>query len=365
MRSFRPADTRALVNLLRNGGLDYLEQKDGYLLPHFWDLTNLVPRAQSAESKSSYEIITGAEPDPGGLVDYWKLLLLDAKESQLSQSFLSDAVFDFPTPLAPGSVRQEVAGGYLSRYERLIYRTRPMSLGVSLRVVRGTVDVTVRVADENGRLAADAVLVSRADASFTGRRWRRLAVSFTPTASPARVVIVLKRSAGSDLTEVHLGNVQLVLGAYGEVPYTGDPSVSAIPRGAVVLSMGDACPPGFVRLEEPEGQSALAAWKAVDPAAAVRSGNFPYQSADQAALDGEPTHNVEDPHFSLVNDQTIAFESFASRLGSATTGTISYNPNVRCPADEPNENGTADHQHGLAAGGSIPVNRSFLFCRRL
>lgn len=362
MRSFRPADTRSLVNLLRNGGLDYIEQKDGYLLPHFWDLTNLVPRSEAAESKSSYEIITGETPPVGGLVDYWKLLLLDGRESQLSQSLLSAAVFDFPTPLAPNSVRQEVAGGYLSRHERLIYRTRPLSLGLSLRVVRGSVDVTVRVADETGSLAADAVLVSRADASFTGRRWRRLAVSFTPTASPAVVSIVLRRATGSDLAEVHVGNVQMVLGAYADVPYTGDPSVSAIPSGAVIMTMGDACPPGFTELTDENGAQVPEAWTAADPAAEVRRGNFPYHSADQSATDGEPTHNADEPHFTLVNDDVIALESFSSKLASSTN---TYNATVRCPADEPNEDGAADHQHGLTAGGSVPVNRPLRFCRRL
>lgn len=362
MRSFRPADTRSLPNLLRNGGFDYAETVDDVLIPHHWTFDGLTTRAASEEAASSYEVILGEAPAAGGLVDYLKLTILDGSEVGLAQSLVSSAVLDFPVPTPPGSARSEVPAGYIGTFERLVTRTRPMSLGISIRVVRGSVAATVRVSDAAGSLSVEASLSSRINSAITKGKWQRLAVSFTPSSTPASVALVFTRLPGSDLAEVHIGNIQMVLGAYADVPYTGDLSLGVMPTNSVIMTFGASCPPGFVELEEPAG-TVPEAWLAVDPNAKLRAGAFPFHST--GSVTGEPTHGLETAHFEPAVNDVIALESFSSLLGSSTTGSNGYNPNVRCPADEPDDSNVADHQHTLEDGGSVPVNRLLRFCRRL
>lgn len=366
MRSVRSADVYSLPNLLRNGGLDFLEpQDDGHLLPHFWSFTGLVPRTESEEAVNSYEVITGETIERrGDLGDYFKINLLDNSLVRINQSFLATNILDFPVPLASGSARKEVAAGFLSKFERLLSRSRDYSIGVSIRVVRGRVNVSTRFVDEKGVVITESDLSVGQEATLTARRWLRKQTYLTPSSTPASISFNIQRVAGSELTEVHIGFFQLVLGQYDYVPYTGDPSIGVLPKDAIVMVMGDTCPPGFVALEEPSGE-VPEDWLAVDAEAKIREGNFPIGNDGSGDLKGDPTHNRDTYQFRLDANDTEAFESFDSRHGSATTGSVSYNPNVRTPADEPDETGRADHQHNVRDAGSIPVNRQFKFCRRL
>lgn len=372
-RSVRHADVYALPNLVRNGGLDYLEPlENGHRLPHFWRFDGLVPRAESEEATNSYDVVAGEEVTRRGDVgDYVRVFLLDNQQVSLTQVLVSDPganALDFPVPLVPGTARGEVSEGQLSVYERLLSRSRDYTFGVSMRVLRGKVDVSIRFSDLQGDPIAEVKIGERQDAFFTNRLWRRLSGTLTPSSVPATASFVLQRVPGSDLAEVHLGHFQIVLGTYDSAPYTGDPSLGVIPRDAVVMVMGERCPPGFVSLEEPEGVPVPEDWLADDAEARVREGNFPIGSngpVDPSALQGDPTHNRDGYQFRLTQDHTVPFESFDSRFGSATTGAVSHNPNVRSPGDEPDDEGTADHQHNVRDGGSVPANRQFKLCRRL
>lgn len=369
MRSVRHADVFSLPNLVFNGGLDYLEPKDhGTPLPHYWAFDGLVARTASEESVDSYDVVLDEDVSKKGeLRDYMRLFLIDDQQVSLRQSFLSNAVLDFPVPLSSASGRSGMQPGYLSRYERLLSRSRDYTFGVNVRVRRGTVDVSIRFLDEAGNPIAEEKIGDAVSAAATSRQWLRYTGVLTPSATPASAAFVFQRRAGSELTEVHVGFFQLSLGAYDQLPYTGDMSLGVIPKDSVVLVMGASCPPGFVVMDEPD-VAVPEDWLADDVEALPREGNFPIGSVDPAsdALQGSPTHNRDEGYdFDLTQDDTVPFESFDSRWGSATTGGVSYNPNVRSPADEPDEDGVADHQHNVLDAGSIPVNRQFKFCRRL
>jgi len=359
MRSFRPADSHALINLLRNGGFDVYDVANQ--TAHFWSILGAVHKSVSEGSNSDFEIIRNSQV--GGPCDFLLARILSAEPFLLRQNFISDTPLDFPVPIAPNSNRSEVPAGFLNVYERLPIRTRALSFGLSVRVIRGIAKITARFLDSTGAICAEVILAARINSAFTRGRWQRLSGSATPSASAVSVIFMIERTSDSDLCEISLANIQLSLGAYRVVPYTGDLFVSTMPPNAVVLSLGDTCPPGFVELEEPDG-TVPEAWLAANPEAKIVSGNFPYH-ASSGMTDGEPTHGLPEVQFEESVTEIVAFESFSSLLAASVTGQNGYNPNIRSPADEPTEDNTTDHQHSLEDAGSIPVNRQFTFCRKL
>ena len=367
MRSVRHADVFSLPNLLGNGAFDFVEDVAGVPTAHFWTADGATA-AGSAAAQDGWSVVRGEKiEDDEGAADYVRFEMLSGAVVGWRQSFLADAsaTLDFPVPLSPGSARREVPAGFLSRYRRTLARSRSYTLGVSVRAARGAVSVQARFLTEDGTPIAEAALTTRHDATATRRKWRRYAAVLTPAAVPATLEIRLTR-LGGELADVHLSLFQLVLGAYETAPYTGDPLAAAVPKDAIVLSLGSVCPPGFVALEEPEG-AVPETWTAVDPTLKLRRGAFPVGSAAPTAAPlGAPTHNRADGyHFELAADDVTRFESFESTWGSATSGSVSYNPNVRSPADEPDDRGHADHQHNVREGVSLPAHRRLLLCRRL
>lgn len=370
MRNIRHANTLALINLLHNGGLDYLEDKGSYKLPHFWRFVNIVPKPLTDGASNTYDVVEGETiAKVHDARDYMRLFIQNSQPVRLIQRFDIDEnvnVLDFPQPLAPGSGRTEVAEGFRSTYNRVLGRTRSYSFGLSLRVLRGEVTVRVQFFDSDNQLIVEEVIADRADSRFTNRSWRRLSASLTPSRVPAWASFTFDRSGDAELVEAHVGLFQMSLGRYDEVPYTGDPSVGVIPKDTIILSMGSSCPPGFVPIGNDDLQP-LPEWLEEDPSAQARLGNFPIGNDGTGELKGHFIHNRSSYDFQLDTDDLIPFESFDSRWGSATSGNngVNYNPNVNTPADEPEEDGTSDHQHVVGTGSSVPVNRSFLFCRRL
>lgn len=369
MRSVRHADVCSLPNLLSNGAFDFVEDVAGTPTAHFWTGHGVTAATNAAATQSVCGLVRGETiVDAEGASDYVRFDLLSGAAASWRQSFLADPaahVLDFPTPLAPGSARREMAPGFLSRFRRTLARSRSYTAALSARVVRGAATLSARFLDADGGLIASADLTARADSGATGRRWKRYSATLTPAVVPSAIEFVAVRTGG-EIVELHLSLFQLVLGAYDEAPYTGDPLVAAVPADAIVLALGSVCPPGFVALEEPAG-AVPAAWLAADPTLKLRRGAFPLGATKpDTAPHGAPTHNRTDGYqFEVAADDVVEFESFDSTWGSAVSGSVSYNPNVRTPADEPDDRGRADHQHNVREGGSLPAHRRFLFCRRL
>lgn len=370
MRNVRHASTLALVNLLHNGGLDYLEDRDSYVLPHFWQFGNLVPRSLTDGSSNTYDVVQGEEiSHVDAARDYMRLFIQNNEAVRVYQRFDVDPtvnVLDFPQPLAAGSARSEMPEGFRSTFNRVLTRSRDYSFGVSFRVLRGRVNLRVQFYDSSDNLITDVLVAENVDSRFTNKAWRRLSGSVTPAKVPGWVSFTVERAGVAELCEVHMSLFQLSVGSYQDVPYTGDPSLGVIPKDTIVLAMGSSCPPGFVELGNDNLQP-LNDWLDEDGEAEARVGQFPIGDDGSGELKGDFTHNRSSYDFSLETDETVPFESFDSRWGSATSGNngVNYNPNVRTPADEPNDDGVADHQHSVDVGSSVPVNRSFLFCRRL
>lgn len=338
MRTVRGLRPDALPNLLSDGCFDF-----GGLVWSFPD--------------SQPEVLDVKQTEPDGASRVAQVSLATFSSFRMIQSFLHKATMDFPSPTGPLQ-RDGLTGGYQSDFKTLIGASRGVTAGISLSVLSGSVRVVVDYLDRGGASIAQAVLTEGADATET-MSWRRLSAPSKLATPPASIQLTFSRVT-PELCRFQLSKVQLTSGRYSEAPYTGDLMHRAIPPGTVIMVMGTACPPGFKPLAS-SAASELWAIHGIE----TKKGAFPTGSdtGDGSAV-GDPTHNKSSYDFRLEKNDVLRLESFNSTFGQATTGSVSHNPFVESPADVPNESGEADHQHNVEEGGSIPVNRQFLFCER-
>lgn len=341
MASVRTLRPESLINLVRNGGLDFQRE--------FWSFAGHTP-----------ELVNGTQTSPDGASTYLRYELDSSDTATVTQSFRSSATFDFPSSAVPFT-RRGLQGGYRSEFGCLLGRSRRFSLGLSIAVVSGSIKITAEFLDVQGTVISEAVLDSARTAAFTGRAWGRVSGVLTAAVSPSSVRISITRTK-AELCDVRIAKIQLSKGAYTTAPYTGDIQHSAIPENSVIMVLGSSCPAGFEPLASSTASSEL--WQ--DRGIETRKGAFPTGSSSSEAEIGDPTHNKDEGYtFTLAQDDIRQFESFDSTFGQKTSGNISHDPFVKSPADVPGDSETADHQHNVDEGGSIPVNRQFLFCQRI
>jgi hypothetical protein len=369
MRSVRVTDVFALPNLLSNGGFDRLVTTDGVTTAAYWTVSGASSETLGAGG-NRYTFVTAEDSDEEfSARDYVRLSLSESRPVVLSQSFLADPAqnaLDFPVPLLAGSDRQEVLEGFRSVYTKLLPRSRSFTVGVAARINRGRAILAARFLDASGRTIGGVDLNPVLDAKSSKRKWRRWSGVLTPPGTPASIEIYVQRISAGDFVELHLGELQLITGAYDEAPYTGDPGLTAIPKGAIIFSLGESCPPGFEELPAADG-TIPAEWLAADPEAELRFKAFPIgATSSTGAVAGSPTHNRSEYSFRLALDDVEAFESFEGKIAeSPDNSAVGYNPSVTVPADEPDAKGTANHQHNVLDAGSLPVNRPLRLCRRV
>jgi hypothetical protein len=349
--------------------MDHLETINGNRYPHYWNVAGgkFYPDDLSVNAAS---VVSEDQTDVDGASDYMVIKLVSSTAFALNQSFKLDPkvnVTDFPIPLEPGSARREMSEGYLSSYTRLLGKQDAYTFEMSLRMRSGRINVSAKFFDIDDQVIASSD--SRALSRTTNSTWSRVTLRIPAPIEPANLVITFQRADRTELAEVHIGNMQLVHGSHDSAPYTGDSVYSAIPKDSVMMFMGTACPPGFVKLEEPESQATPEEWLAADARIKPRFRAFPMGSkAPTNQSLGSPTHNRSNYKFNLIVDQVRQFESFLSKFGQSVSTNPnefpSYNSFGRSPADEAAE-GTSDHQHNVSDAGSIPVNRQFLFCRKI
>ena len=368
-RNRKHADAFCLRNILVNGAMDHLETIDGNKYPHYWNLSGGKFYPDDLSVNAAY-VISEDQTEVDGASDYLSIKLVSSTVFSLNQSFKLDPnvnVTDFPIPLEPATARREVYEGYLSAYTKLLGKQDVYTLEMSMRLRSGRVTVSAKFLDLDDQVIATSD--SRTLSRTTNSTWSRVTLKIPAPIEPANLIISMQRAERTELAEVHVGNMQLVHGNHDSAPYTGDSVYAAIPKDCIMMFMGKACPPGFVKLEEPESQATPEEWLASDARIKPRFRAFPYGSKQPTNQSfGSPTHNRASYKFNLLVDQTREFESFLSKFGqSVSTDPAqfpSYNSFGRSPADEAAE-GTADHQHNVSDAGSIPVNRQFLFCRKI
>lgn len=329
----RFSDSYNTVNLLRNGGLDFV--KSSGVAPPFWDIEGADGLA--SPPNNSFEIVTGQVPDTEiGAANYFKLVLSSSSEVKIVQEF-SDPYIQMAfaqvggAPWEPSDLSAE---DYPIHEERLL-RGVEITFSASFKVVKGAVKVSLLPTYKG--LSSSSVVIYPALASAS---WLRPSVPIDLEAKKVKTIdILFQRTGETDLAEIHFGSISLVLGSIASVPFCGDPMADAIPKGAIVFVVGDACPPGFEALSfTPPRISGR-----VFPKSAVSS---------DVDAEGSETHDHQDTEMTMNPDEGWSVLELVP---------TPYNRSFGVTADK----GDKSHLHKIDRALHVPPSKDVVLCKRL
>lgn len=348
----RFASSYNAINLLRNGGLDFV--KDAASTPAFWAVEGAKPAALPPDN--SFTIVTGEDPKVEvGAARYFKVTLCDTTPVFLAQELLDRFIqmaFDEefagwdPSSGKPGGHSNSPPDRLDPNYSTLgcqVVSNIPLTVAFSMRVMRGVAGAKVRM--EKGSLHVGVaettdVVATVANAS---NEWQRFSVVIDPKERLIkRIGIVLEKSSAiSGLAEVHIGAIQMSIGSIGDLPYTGDPMADAIPKGTIVFAFGDVCPAGFEKM--------------VFSAPPV-TGRVFFKDSKPVSLsvEGEEKHDHTDAEMAMNPEENW------DRIFLVPTY-LSEPQNLGVVGDS----AVKSHQHSLSKTLHIPSTRDVVLCRRL
>jgi len=342
----RFASSYNAINLLRNGGLDFV--KDAVTTPAFWAVEGAKPAA--APPYNAFTIVTGEDPKVEvGAARYFKVTLCDTTPVFLAQELLDRFVqmaFDKSFGEWHPGHTYGGAGRISPLYKALgcqIVSNIPLTFSFSMRVLRGVAGAKVRM--EKGGLNGGVAETTDAVATVANasNEWQRFSVVIDPKERLIkRVGIVLEKSGAiSGLAEVHVGAIQMSIGSIGDLPYTGDPMADAIPKGTIVFAFGDSCPAGFEKLAF---------------AAPPVTGRVFFKDAKPVSLAvaGEEKHDHGE------SEMVMNPEENWEKIFLVPTY-ISEPQNLGVVGDS----AVKSHQHPLSTTLHIPSTRDVILCRRL
>lgn len=322
------------VNLIRNGGLDFVKStKD---VPPFWSLSGAVADAIPPDNK--FGLVLGEDPPSVlGAARYFKFDLYSPSKVSLYQEFenrfiqmgfvaeLGDPWTDFQPERIPGKY---------DIWETMHLRGIEVTFAFSIRVMSGKVKVSVRAKYKG---LSDGVVVL--DEALGSKDWIR--PSHTLDLGPKKLkglAIELERTQARASAEVHVGAIMLAVGGVEDLPYTGDPMADAIDAGTIVFAFGEVCPPGFEKMEFEE------------PPLFGRV--YPKSGVPSEDLGGAESHDHSGARMEMNPEVGWAtIEAIPPQRGE--TGNV--------PADE----GQAKHTHPTSEVAAVPPTRDVILCKRL
>jgi hypothetical protein len=348
----RFASSYNAINLLRNGGLDFV--KDAVTTPAFWAVEGAKPAAPPPDN--AFTIVTGEDPKVEiGAARYFKVTLCDTTPVFLAQELLDrfvqmafDEEFDGWNP-ASG----DLGGGSHSPPDRLdpnystlgcqVVSKIPLTFAFSMRVLRGVAGAKVRMEKGSLHVGVAETTDTVATVANASNEWQRFSVVIDPGDRLIKRVGILleKSSAISGLAEVHIGAIQMSIGSIGDLPYTGDPMADAIPKGTIVFAFGDACPAGFEKLEFP---------------APPVTGRVFFKDAKPVSLavEGEESHDHTDAEMVMNPEENWdriflipTYPSEPQNLGIVADSAVKF------------------HQHTLSKTLHVPSTRDVILCKRV
>lgn len=318
------------VNLIRNGGLDFL--KDTASMPPFWGVEGAdflaVPPA------NTLSIVSGETPDSEfGAVNYFKILLASSTPAVLSQEFEERFIqMAFAEELGEGPrglnrYRYEVPGCQLI--------AGWVSVGLSVRVLRGSVSIAARLFTDSNRQTYEDVGLYQ---SLSTKEWGRPTIVKDLGMKMLRKIGLVFTSMTPGLSEIHVGAVMMASGKFSDLPYTGDPMADAIPKGAIVFAFGDACPPGFEKMSlTPVPESGRIFFK---------------QGTPSLAVEGDERHNHSGASMTMNPEDDWAILSLVPTSFGSSYGRYA-------------DDGSEAHQHTLGLAKHVPPTRDVILCKRL
>lgn len=328
------------INLIRNGGLDFL--KDSVSTPPYWEVVNATGGA--VPPANSFTIIQGEDPVvEEGAANHFRFILANTEEVLLRQEFIER----FIQPTFTKGIEDEWTQEKWNREARN-GRISPapvtngcqtvcatlVTVAMSLRIKRGAAKVVLRA-----QLAytTDVMDVAVYD-SHISEEWLRPSSLITLDRRQLKSLsIVLSKIDRAGLCEVDVGAIQMSLGDLGELPYTGDPAAETIPKGAIVFAIGMSCPPGYEKMSfAPPAISGRVFFKGGTPSMTV---------------EGEEKH-----------DHT-ASQTMNPEL-DWTTKDVIPTPFGQSYGVTPDD-GDKAHEHPMGRATHVPSTRDVILCKRL
>lgn len=330
----RFSDLYNTVNLIRNGGLDFV--KSSGVVPPFWKIEGA--EGLASPPVNSFEIVENQVPNVGiGAANYFKVILSSRSEVKIIQEF-SDPFIQMGFAEiggAPWESSDLSSEDLYPIHESMLLRGVEITLSASLRVIKGSVKVSVLPTYKG--LTSNPQVIYPALASSS---WLRKALPLDLGAKKVKTIeILLQRTGDADVAEVHIGAVSLVLGSATSVPFCGDPMADAIPKGAIVFVVGDVCPPGFEVMSFTPPKT---------------SGRIFPKSAESPSVDveGDETHDHQESEMTMNPDDDWTF---------IDTIPTSHGSSFGVRADR----GDRSHTHEIDKALHVPPSKDIVLCRRL
>lgn len=341
-----PVSAYNAFNLARNGGFEFWN-KDGATLPDGWGAAGVV--ADPVGPVNAFEVVESVptqDEEPTRKIQV-RLQAESGAVFLMAAHNVNPGVFDFPVPstppLDPSAVTTTVhiQEGYLST-ERALLAHHPFTVSLAVQVLDSPVLIHIGVSDVpgDGGSAQRTFAIGPIAAST---EWKRVHVVV-----PARAAFLGSIQVGffrqpGKAARVNWGRVCIALGAFDDLPYTGNPEDELWPSGAVVILAGGSCPPGF------------------EPFDVARAGKFPRGNTAIGADGGAARHSHDGTAWKLP-----PMEESQNILLDAQSGPTKY---VRmAPSDNYSLDGPADklieHNHSLRDEGNIPTARGVLLCQK-
>ena len=330
----RYTDVYNTVNIVRNGGLDFL--KSSAEVPPFWKMQGA--QINAAPPVNSFSVVTDHVPEAeNGAARYFKFVLSSASPVVLQQEFLDifpQMTFcrmgDYPWRVDHDRLRDD----QYPAYENVLIRGIEVTVAVSIRVVKGSAKISLSNIFKNAN--GEDIQVYAALAS---RDWVRPSTIVDLGGRMLKTLgIKMERIGTGDVAEVHIGAITMITGATSDAPYVGDPMADAIPKGAIIFMFGDTCPPGFelMNFEAPRKHGRI----------------FPRNGPPSLDIGGAETH----------------VHTTAEMVMSPEEGWDTFDM-VPTPFDQ-NEGTPADssmdaHTHAMGSGDHVPPSKDVILCKRL
>lgn len=324
-------------NLIRNGGFEYRSTSGP---PPYWEVQGA--SYASSPNGNYYNVTWDRVPETAdAAVNCFDVSLRSSVGVSLLHNFSKRFIqMGFVTTLEEGNIDYDqdydtrMPPGYDNIRVTQLVRDVELTFSFSAYVLSGKVDIYVRFSVD-GDVNVNSPMLS----GFTAGTWLRPSKVFKfGKGLVEEIEILISRSADVDVAEVLLGNFALAPGAFRDLPYTGDPSADAIPRGAVVFAFGLFCPPGYEKIELE---------------AAPASGRIFLKNgtSEGPSVEGEESHDHSDATMQMkptYNWDTLTVIQHPEGAQAPAAVDLASNP----------------HTHALASANHVPPSTDVILCRR-
>lgn len=244
------AGTQDAVNLCVNGGMD--EATPSGRVPAAWLIDGAsanpatFPLLVEDESGTCVPAVPATE---GTITNFFARLSenVDPPGYRHKLQFVirsGEVVLTHPCNLAKVNTRVMARDGDISAF---IYDL-PFTVEFSVRVTSGEGTIELFRDDLSGETSASAAQ------TLTKGEWKRLNFQFmfdgSLTDALCSWLLKLNRTSTTEQFEIELTAFQWISGSHTFAPFSGDPSYQVTPRNAILLVMGNTCPPGTRPLDE-------------------------------------------------------------------------------------------------------------------